>query len=133
LNKRGIAYLHLGDQLGGHVTEEEASYTLRTTLPRFLDGIERVLDIAGRCRTVLFCAEGEVLDCHRFVVLSRYLAEQRRVEISHILKDGRTETQSETEERLLSKMGRTTDLFQTRAERLAAAYTAKMLRMGLQP
>ena len=48
LNKRGVCYLHLGDQLGGHVTDEEASYARRCTLPRFQDGIEKVMDITAR-------------------------------------------------------------------------------------
>lgn len=133
LNRRGIAYVNLGDQLGGHVCDEAISYTRRTTLPEFLSGIERVLDIASRCRVALCCSEAEVLDCHRFVTLSRYLARRCDAEVIHILRDGRTETHEQTEDRLLHLMGLATDLFRDRGERLSLAYAAKLTRMGLLP
>ncbi|MBL9062600.1 DUF488 family protein [Tabrizicola sp.] len=133
LNRRGIAYVHLGDQLGGNVTDHEASYTRRTTMPSFLAGIERVLEIAARCRPALLCAEGEVLDCHRFFVLSRYLAQHRAVEIIHIRRDGSAETHAEAEDRFIQRANRFGDLFFDREEILEIAYMAKLLKMGLKP
>jgi uncharacterized protein (DUF488 family) len=133
LNKRGIGYLHLGDQLGGHVTDEEASYTRRTTMPGFLAGIDRVLEIASRCRPALFCSEGQVLDCHRFFILSRYLAQRHDVEIQHILKDGSAEKHAMTEDRLIQHANRFGDLFFEREENLEIAYMAKLMKMGLKP
>lgn len=133
LNGRGIAYVHLGDQLGGHVTDEEASYTRRTTMPGFLDGIDRVVEIAARCRPALLCAEGEVLDCHRFFILSRYLAQRGDVEILHIRKDGGAETHAEAEDRLIQHANRFGDLFFDREENLEIAYMAKLMKMGLRP
>jgi uncharacterized protein (DUF488 family) len=133
LNKRGIGYLHLGDQLGGHVTDQELSYTRRTTMPAFLGGIDRVLKIAERCRPALFCAEGEVLDCHRFFILSRYLAQCHDVEIIHIRRDGSAETHAEAEDRLIQRANRFGDLFFDREENLEIAYMSKLLKMGLKP
>lgn len=133
LNKRGVGYLHLGAQLGGHVTDEEASYARRSTLPRFLEGIEQVMDITARCRPALLCAEGEVLDCHRFFIVSRYLADRHDVEIAHILRSGSVEPHAQTEDRLLQRMRLAADLFSDRAERLDKAYAAKLVRMGLRP
>lgn len=133
LNRRGIAYVHLGDQLGGHVTDEEASYTRRTTMPAFLSGIDRVLEIAARCRPALLCAEGDVLNCHRFFILSRYLAQRGDVEILHILKDGSSETHEMTEDRLIQRANRFGDLFFNREENLEIAYMSKLLKMGLKP
>lgn len=133
LNRRGIAYVHLGDQLGGHVTDQEVSYLRRTTMPAFLGGIDRVLEIAARCRPALLCAEGEVLDCHRFFILSRYLARHRDVEILHIRKDGRAETHEEAEDRLIQRADRFGELFFDREENLEIAYTSKLLKMGLRP
>lgn len=133
LNGRGVAYVHLGDQLGGHVTDEEASYTRRTTMPAFLGGIDRVLEIAARCRPTLLCAEAEVLDCHRFLILSRYLAQRGDVEILHILKDGRAETHEAAEDRLIQHANRFGDLFFDREENLEIAYMAKLMKMGLKP
>jgi len=133
LNGRGIAYVHLGHQLGGHVTDEEASYTRRTTMPGFLEGIDRVLEIAARCRPALLCAEGEVIDCHRFLVLSRFLAQRHGAEIVHILRDGSAETQEAAEDRLIQRANRYGELLFGRAENLELAYMTALLRMGLRP
>ncbi len=133
LHKRGISYLHLGDQLGGHVSDQELSYTRRTTMPAFLGGIDRVLDIAARCRPALFCSEGQVLDCHRFFVLSRYLAQRHDVEIIHILRDGSAETHAEAEDRLIQRANRFGDLFFDREENLEIAYMSQLLKIGLKP
>jgi uncharacterized protein (DUF488 family) len=133
LNGRGVAYVHLGEQLGGHVTDQEVSYTRRTTMPGFLAGIDQVLEIAARCRPALLCAEGEVLDCHRFFVLSRYLAQRHEVAILHILKDGRTETHEAAEDRLIQRANRFGDLFFDREENLEIAYMSKLMKMGLKP
>jgi uncharacterized protein (DUF488 family) len=133
LNRLGIAYLHLGDQLGGHVVDQAASYTHRITLPDFLDGIGEVLAVAQRCRPALLCAEGDPIDCHRAVVIARYLAQTGQADIGHILRDGRLENHADLEERLLRRAGLQTDLFADRGERLATAYAARLLRMGLRP
>lgn len=133
LNRRGIAYLHLGDQLGGNVVDQAASYTHRITLPDFLDGIGEIMAVARRCRPVLVCAEGEPLDCHRAVVIARYLAHTGQADIGHILRDGRLEPNADFEDRLLRRAGLQSDLFADRAERLATAYASRLLRMGLRP
>jgi uncharacterized protein (DUF488 family) len=133
LNRRGIAYVHLGDQLGGHVTDEEASYTRRTTMPGFLGGIDRVLEIAVRCRPAILCAEGDIFACHRFVILSRFLAQRHGVEIVHILRDGSAETQEAAEDRLIQRANRYGELLFGRAENLELAYMTALLRMGLRP
>lgn len=133
LNRRGIAYLNLGDQLGGHVVDQAASYTHRITLPDFLDGIGEIMAVAQRCRPVLVCAEGEPIECHRAVVIARYLAQTGQADIGHILRDGRLEPHAVFEDRLLRRAGLQADLFADRAERLATAYAARLLRMGLRP
>lgn len=127
LNGHSVGYLHLGDVLGGHVTDEESSYARRATMPRFLDGIDRVLDVARRCRPALLCSEGEVLDCHRFFIVSGYLADRHDVDIAHILRSGLVEPHAQTEDRLLKRMRLAADLFNDHAERLTAAYTAKLI------
>ena len=131
LNRRGIAYLHLGDQLGGHVVDQAASYTHRITLPEFHEGIGEVMAVARRCRPALLCAEGEPLDCHRAVVIARYLVQTKQADLGHILRDGRLEPHADFEDRLLRRAGLQAYLFADRAERLATAYAARLLRMGL--
>jgi uncharacterized protein (DUF488 family) len=102
-------------------------------MPGFLGGIDRVLEIAARCRPALLCAEAEVLDCHRFFILSRYLAQRGNVEILHILKDGRAETHEMTEDRLIQRANRFGDLFFDREENLEIAYMSQLMKMGLKP
>ncbi|MCC5964152.1 MAG: DUF488 domain-containing protein [Rhodobacteraceae bacterium] len=133
LNRRGIAYIYLGDRLGGHVVDHAASYAHRITLPEFREGIGEVVSVAKRCRPALLCAEGEPLDCHRAVVIARYLSQTEKAHIGHILRDGRLEPHRDLEDRLLRRAGLQADLFADRAERLSSAYAARLLRMGLRP
>lgn len=133
LNLRGISYVFLGDILGGHVADQDASYARRTRSPAFLEGIARILDIAGRCRPALVCAESDPLQCHRFITIARFLAQRDDVEIIHILKDGRAAPHAAVEDQLLQRVGLTNDLFDDRNCRLSAAYSARMARMGLRP
>lgn len=133
LNRRGIAYIYLGDRLGGHVVDQAASYAHRITLPEFREGIGEVVSIAKRCRPALLCAEGEPLDCHRAVVIARHLAQTGQADIGHILRDGHLEPHRDLEDRLLRRAGLHADLFADRAERLSDAYAARLMRMGLLP
>jgi hypothetical protein len=68
------------------------------------------------------CAEREPLDCHRYLLVARDLAE-RGLAVGHILHDGTIEPQAVTEQRLLALDGGGCDLFAAgQRERLAAAY-----------
>lgn len=132
LNTVGISYLHLGDQLGGRPADGSADYeTMATTAP-FLDGIAKVLEIAGRCRPALMCSENEPLECHRCLLVARHLAERHDAHIAHILRDGRIEPHEATEDRLLAKWRDGGDLFQTRTERLAVAYRLQSRKLGVR-
>jgi uncharacterized protein (DUF488 family) len=133
LNQIGISYLHLGDQLGGHPKDEAASYDAMARSAAFAEGVAQVLEIATRCRPALLCSEHDPLQCHRFLLIARHLAEQHEVQIEHILRDGRVEPHKHTEDRLLALHGGTHDLFQDRRERLAYAYEWQARRLGMQP
>lgn len=133
LNLRGIAYVFLGDGLGGHVEGAELSYSCRKTTAEFLAGIDRVLDIAARCRPALLCAESDPVDCHRCIIVGRFLFEERGVNLVHIDKSGQHLPHAEIEELLIHRAGLTNDLFMDRGQRLSAAYSARLIRMGLAP
>lgn len=131
MNSIGISYLHLGDQLGGRPASGAPDYeTMAATAP-FLDGIAKVLGVAGRCRPALMCAEHEPLECHRCLLVARHLAERHSATVAHILRDGKIEPHEDTEDRLLSKWGDGGDLFRTRAERLAVAYRLQARKLGV--
>lgn len=133
LNGRGIAYVFLGNNLGGYAEGAELSYSRRKTTAGFLAGIDRVMNIAARCQPALVCSEGDPLACHRCIVVGRFLAEERGVNLIHIGKTGQHQPHAEIEDQLIQRAGLSGDLFGDRSQRLAAAYNARLVRMGLAP
>lgn len=124
----GIAYLGMGDTLGGRPRDESlfrdgvADYEAMAIQPEFRAGLNRLLDAAARFRVCAMCAEREPLDCHRCLLVARDLAE-RGLAVGHILHDGTIEPQAVTEQRLLALDSEGCDLFAAgQDERLAAAY-----------
>lgn len=103
----GIAYLFLGEQLGGKprlgdVADVRLDYARRIRQPAFQDGIAQLLAAARSARVALLCRERDPLDCHRLHLICRYLA-PKQLDIRHILPDGAIEPQRATERRLLAR------------------------------
>src|SRR5215813_1053718 len=127
LVNEGMAYLALGDALGGRPRDPKlyrdgvADYEAMATREEFAAGLGRVVDASERQRVCLLCAEREPLDCHRCLLVGRALAE-RGLALGHIRPDGTIEPHGATEQRLLALAGGEADLFRDRAERLAHAY-----------
>jgi uncharacterized protein (DUF488 family) len=126
----GIAYIALGEQLGGRPRDPKlyrngvADYEAMAARAEFVAGLERVVDEIARHRVCLMCAEREPLDCHRCLLVGRALAE-RGLTLGHIRADGTIEAHAATEERLLALAGYDADLFRDRAGRLADAYRCR--------
>jgi uncharacterized protein (DUF488 family) len=135
LARERIAYLALGDALGGRPSdptlyrEGVADYEAMAARPEFAAGLARVMDASARQRVCLLCAEREPLDCHRCLLVGRALCE-RRLTLGHIRPDGTIEPHAATEERLLALAGGEADLFCDRAERLAQAYRRRAQAVG---
>jgi uncharacterized protein (DUF488 family) len=128
LAAEGISYLALGDSLGGRPQDDSlyregvADYEAMARQPKFLGGLDRVLETVARARVCLMCAEREPLDCHRCLLVAPRLAE-RGLSIGHILHDGTIEPHAATEERLLALDAKDSGLFAAgQSKRLAAAY-----------
>ncbi|MCX7817514.1 MAG: DUF488 domain-containing protein [Syntrophales bacterium] len=106
LKKENIDYIFMGNELGGKPKKQASSDAIQldfkslVSRKEFQSGIERVLNIAEMQRLVLMCAEKEPLDCHRTIVICRYLR-TCGINILHILADGSTEDHRQTELRLL--------------------------------
>ena len=99
------------------------------TNPLFMTGLDRVEELASRSRLVLMCSEHEPLECHRCLLVGRRLVE-RGVDVEHILRDGTIEPHAAAEDRLLKLTRQTeSDLFASRADRLARAYRDQNLRL----
>lgn len=109
LGEEGIAYLYLGDELGGKPPRQDPpvtrrSYRERIGQPAFRHGIARLLDAVSRHRLALVCRERDPLDCHRLHLVCRHIKSMVGP-IRHIMPDGRIEEHAETERRLLERAG----------------------------
>jgi uncharacterized protein (DUF488 family) len=107
LEEAGMAYLFLGEALGGQPADRALyrdnapDYERMAATDGFQRGLDRALDEAARHRLALMCAEKEPLECHRFLLVSRHLA-LRGARITHILGDGSIEEHERTVRRLLA-------------------------------
>lgn len=115
LAKCGIKYLFFGKELGARRSEREAyegriaSYDRIARLPAFREGLDRVKKGAEKYRIVLMCAEKDPLDCHRTLLVCRFLNDAMPGRIQHILADGQLEPHESAERRLLADMGMSVD------------------------
>jgi len=131
----GVAYLQLGDELGGRPRDPQlycdgiADYEAMARRPEFCAGLDRVIDETRRHRVCLLCSEREPLDCHRCLLVGRALVE-RGVTPGHIRADGTIEPHAMTEQRLLKLAGGEADLFDDPAARLADAYRQRARRVA---
>lgn len=100
LRDAGIAYVFLGDALGG---KQGRSHAQVAATPEFRAGLERLREGAVRHRVAFMCAEKEPLDCHRTLLVARHL-KAPDLAIRHILADGSVEAHEAVERRLVKKM-----------------------------
>jgi uncharacterized protein (DUF488 family) len=136
LARDGIAYVFLGEQLGGrprnprYYSNGVADYERMATAEEFEQGLARVIEGARKFRLALMCSESDPLDCHRCLLVGRALA-NRGVDVKHVLPEGRVEDQAEIEEKLLALEGRDADdFFASREERLNIAYRERARRVA---
>jgi uncharacterized protein (DUF488 family) len=120
----------MGVELGGRPKcGGPADYEQMATNPLFIAGLSRIEEVASRSRLAMMCSEHEPLECHRCLLVGRRLVE-RGVDVAHILRDGTIEPHAATEDRLLKLTRQTeSDLFASRADRLARAYRDQNLRL----
>ncbi|MCE9619573.1 MAG: DUF488 domain-containing protein [Planctomycetes bacterium] len=128
LRREGISYVYLGKELGARRDEPEcfvggqAKYERVAKLPKFREGIERLKKGAQDQRIALMCAEKDPITCHRTVLVARALLRES-IDVQHILEDGRLESASEAEERMMDATETPrSDLFQSREDLVNTAY-----------
>lgn len=128
----GIAYRWRGEALGG-IKRDSACRTFAEAAarPAFGNALEELIALARRHKPAIMCAEREPMDCHRTVLICRYLVahpEATELEIQHILGDGPLEPHADFERRLVAAMGTgAPDLFA--GDPVQAAYDARAARM----
>ena len=106
LERQGIAYVFLGDALGGRAADPDCydhgrvDYQRVAATPAFRQGLERLAKGVEKFTVALLCAEKDPLSCHRTILVCRNMRTSD-LSIRHILSDGRVEPHDATEMRLL--------------------------------
>lgn len=108
LRDAGLAYLFLGEELGGRPDDPKAyrtdglvNYRARRRSYGFRAGIERVVLELEKQPLALLCAEEDPITCHRFLMICPELV-ALGIEPRHIRKDAALESQAAAEDRLLA-------------------------------
>jgi uncharacterized protein (DUF488 family) len=111
LGGEGLAYLFLGDRLGGRPRQlslyddtGRVDYERVRAMPAFRQGLDEVLRAQQSFAIGLMCSEADPLDCHRGLMITPALGE-RGIAPLHLRRDGTAETTAEMEERLLAETG----------------------------
>ena len=97
LREAGIAYVFLGEELGG---KRAGGLAAAAGTPEFRTGLDRLREGAQRYGVAFMCAEREPLDCHRTMLVARHLRAPG-VTIRHILANGTIEEHDSVERRLV--------------------------------
>jgi len=136
LRQSGIAYVFLGDQLGGRPKDKAffcngiADYEKMAATPSFAEGLERLITGAKKYRIAMMCSEHDPLDCHRCLLVGRALYE-KGISVKHILSDGTIVAHKEVEKRLLELSGKgNNDFFETSQSQLSSAYRQRALSVA---
>lgn len=141
IERAGIGYLFLGEELGGRPDDPDAyrsdgvvDYQARRKSYAFQAGVERLLSELERAPCALVCAEEDPLECHRFLMICPELV-PLGIQPRHIRKGSRLEGQEEAENRLLNAHGfggvAAQTLFpQARTEALEEAYALQAAKFA---
>lgn len=96
LTAEGIAYVFLGDELGGrpegrefYDAEGHVDYERRAQALDFQTGIDHLVEIARTASTAMMCAEEDPTGCHRRLLVTPAL-ERKGIVVLHVRGDGRT-------------------------------------------
>jgi uncharacterized protein (DUF488 family) len=136
LRQAGIAYVFLGEELGGRPKDKHlfcngvADYEKMARRAQFAKGLERVIEGAKSYRIAMMCSEHDPLDCHRCLLVGRALHELG-ITVRHILYNGAVVEQERIEQRLMDLAGRADkDLFDSHEQRRASAYRDRAWRVA---
>jgi hypothetical protein len=111
LREHDIAYLFLGDSLGGRPGQPSlydgrgrVDYDRVRAGAAFRRGLDQLACALDQYSVAMLCSEADPLDCHRGLMLTPALLEIG-IAPGHILRDGTVETTARMEERLLARTG----------------------------
>src|SRR5262245_5118572 len=139
LEAAGIVYVFLGDELGARTQDSSCyedgrvQYQLLARTASFQHGLARVQHGMKTYRLALMCAEKEPLECHRTILVSRYLA-GLGIPVLHIHADGTLESHDDALDRLARQLSvAESDMFRSRDDQLADAYRMQESRIAYRP
>ncbi|AFZ54573.1 DUF488 domain-containing protein [Cyanobacterium aponinum UTEX 3222] len=107
LRRNNISYSFLGKELGARsdnpncYEENKVVYDKIAQTEEFLKGLKRLKKGLKQYKIALMCAEKDPINCHRAILISRYL-KKNKIDIWHILPNGQLESQTELEQRLIA-------------------------------
>lgn len=136
LRKKRVAYVFLGYELGARCEDPDCyvqgkvQFDRLAKSPMFQQGLDRVLKGVQEFTVALMCAEKDPLECHRTILVARYL-DGLQVIVEHILEDGSLETHENALKRLLRQLHLPEqDLFHSKAEMIDEAYKTQSQRIA---
>ncbi len=130
LQKHGIRYVYLGDELGprskdaSHYNESgQVQFGRLMHSDLFKLGVERVQSgLRKGFRIALSCAEKDPAICHRSLLVGWALKRHYHFDLKHILHTGELETQTQLEQRLMTLTNTLPDMLTPEAEATELAY-----------
>ncbi|MEJ1961895.1 MAG: DUF488 domain-containing protein [Gammaproteobacteria bacterium] len=136
LAEREIGYVALGEELGARSKDRacyrdgKVVYARLAATPLFREGLRRLKSEASEHRVAIMCAEKEPLDCHRTILVARWLVAEG-VAVGHILATGALETHAEVMARLRRRVKVSgSDMFRSEGEIDDAAYELQEERIA---
>lgn len=136
LKKINIAYVFLGEELGGRPNspllfkDGVADYEAMTKTSDYQQGLSRVIRGRESYRIAMMCSEHDPLHCHRCLMVGRSLS-HLKINSKHIIHDGSIESQFDVEERLLAEEKLAAeDFLRSRDERLYEAYERRRQKVA---
>jgi uncharacterized protein (DUF488 family) len=113
-------------------TNGQADYQLMANSEQFKTGLRLVARTARKLRLALICSEADPIECHRFLLIGRAL-HTASLQVFHIAADGRVETHSEAERRMLvaTKLSQG-DVFTDVGDSIVEAYRRQSARFAFR-
>lgn len=127
LKEIGINYVFLGKELGARSDDpncyegKKAIYEKISETELFKSGMDRLKEGTKKLNVCMMCAEKEPLDCHRSILVGRYLNRKEFI-LKHIKVDGSIELHEDTMNRLIGSESLQEDMFSSKEEKLNSAY-----------
>lgn len=95
LTEAGIGYVYMGDTLGGRPLDQalytagngRPDYERMMSTPAYLEGIERLMELAADRSIAIMCSEGDYQQCHRHLLITQTLVGDG-ITVRHIRPDG---------------------------------------------